>query len=156
MWYVIGTVVFLTIAAGALAVFLMQRGGDPANLKSALPVEKESPTPTPTATATARPAPEIVLDKDAWKFEILNGSGVSGAAAEAKPKLEELGYEVVRIGNADTQDQAETKLFVTDLTDPEVQLLIDDLQAVFPAITVSDEALEESEEITARVILGAD
>lgn len=160
--YVIGIVVFIVVALAAVAMFMMLRGVNSTDLKSALPVQVQpeeptlTPTPTPTPTSSAEPTPAIELNKTTWKFEILNGSGVVGAAANAKAQLTEEGYSVTKVGNADTQDHTQTELFVVDSDNPQVDLLVDDLQKIFPGLTISDDTLPAAADSNARIILGVE
>lgn len=88
------------------------------------------PTTAPTPTPSATPTPEPV-DKSEIRIEILNGTGVPGEASFLQGELEDLGFEEITAGNADTQDAGETTVtYSRDLS---------------PAI--SDEITEALEEI---------
>src|SRR3972149_5195459 len=52
-------------------------------------------TPTPT---------EAEVDKEAYDIEVQNGSGIAGEAAAVQELLEEKGFTVSGIGNADSSD----------------------------------------------------
>lgn len=75
---------------------------------------KESPTPT---------VEEVALD--AYEIEVLNGSGISGEAANVEGILEDAGFTVSGIGNADNQNYTET---VIAAKDDVKQGFIDELQ----------------------------
>ncbi len=82
------------------------------NKKIELP--KESPTPSPE---------EVALD--AYEIEVLNGSGISGEAANVEGILEDAGFSVSGIGNADNQNYTNT---VIAAKDDVKQGFIDELQ----------------------------
>lgn len=92
------------------------------------------------------------LDKSEWTFEVLNGSGVAGAALNAAKKLESLGYKVIIIGNADEQTFTLTELSVAKDKFDQADLLLEDLQAEFPSATLSGELTDST--ASARIILG--
>ncbi|OWZ83935.1 LCP family protein [Natranaerobius trueperi] len=50
------------------------------------------------------------VSKDNITIEVLNGSGVSGVAEDASDMLEEVGFDVVSIGNADNFDYQSSKV----------------------------------------------
>lgn len=72
--------------------------------------------PTPTAavakvTPTTAPSPTGVQDelsRTGFNIQVLNGSGVKGAAAKAKDYLESMGYSDVQTGNAEGEDYSKT------------------------------------------------
>lgn len=59
---------------------------------------KATPTPTKTQSSGAQ------SDSASLSIQVLNGSGVSGAAGEVKTALEDAGYTNVTTGNADSFD----------------------------------------------------
>jgi copper homeostasis protein CutC len=63
-----------------------------------------SPSPTPT--------PKILVDKQAVRIKVLNGSGVSGKASAVKEILKEKGYQEILTGNADSFDYEKTEVSV--------------------------------------------
>lgn len=62
-----------------------------------------SPTSAPSTTPT-----ETVVDKKAYTISVLNGSGRGGEAAKAKTLLEEEGFIVDSVGNAERSDYSDT------------------------------------------------
>lgn len=71
------------------------------NKKIELP--KESPTPSPE---------EVALD--AYEIEVLNGSGIAGEAANVEGILEDAGFTVSEIGNANNQNYTNTVIAAKD------------------------------------------
>ncbi len=61
-----------------------------------------------TPMPTAEPSPTPVIDLAQYEIEILNGGGISGEAGRQKINLEEEGFTVSAIGNADNSDYTET------------------------------------------------
>lgn len=70
------------------------------------PVKKEANVIMPTVEPTKMP--EVVRSE--LKVRVLNGSGVSGAAAKAKSLLESLGYGEVVTGNADADTYGKSEI----------------------------------------------
>lgn len=64
-------------------------------------IELPSSAPTPTIAE---------VDKEAYEIIVLNGSGIAGEAATVQTLLEDAGFKVGEIGNADTSDFTETEI----------------------------------------------
>ena len=60
-----------------------------------------------TTAALVRPADEIVADR-VFTVEILNGTTVTGLAGRTRELLEDFGYHVISVGNADRNDHEHT------------------------------------------------
>lgn len=103
-------------------------------------IAKES-TPTPVQTQ---------LTREEISIEILNGSGVSGAASRAAGIFEELGYQMVEIGNADETEGNE--LYVNSEVENLIDVLLGDAEDELDISSVSGE-LDDST-ASARIILG--
>ncbi len=98
IWIFLGIfIVFL--AGGMVFLFLFQQPQKPEQVYTA---------PTDTPTPSKIPVPAAAK----WNVEILNGSGIPGAAAKMADKLEALGYTVVKTGNAD-DTQANTTFYLS-------------------------------------------
>lgn len=82
------------------------------------PVE-ETPTPTPE---------EEELDRSSLSVQVLNGSGISGAAGELAGILEDLGYTDVTTGNADEFEYEDISISVTSTKANFLNLLETDLE----------------------------
>lgn len=143
--FVAGLVVFLAVVTGTglIAVFLFTQKN-----QADAPVEEKT-------VVQPGPSPREELDRSLFVFEVLNGSGSAGAAAKATKQLEDLGYLVIKTGNAGNQNFTETEIYLKeDLTKLSEQLL-DDLKSKFSAATFSA-ILEVSATSTAsaRLIVG--
>ena len=101
----------------------------------------EEPAATPASTQLERG--EITL-------EILNGSGVAGAAGDAAEVFEALGYEDVEIGNADETEGNE--LYVSSDIEDLIDVLLEDVEEELDISSISGE-LDDST-ASARIILG--
>lgn len=114
--------------------------------------------PSPTVMIKSTPSPSPVLKqknlkKEDLKLEILNGSGISGKAGEAKQFLENLGYKNIEIGNADSAGYAKTEISIKDAKAAYLPILLKDLKDNY---TVSAKAgsLEETSQYDAVIIIG--
>lgn len=101
----------------------------------------EEPTANPAATQ---------LEREEITLEILNGSGVAGAAGDAAEVFEALGYEDVEIGNADETEGNE--LYVSSDIEDLIDVLLEDVEEELDISSISGE-LDDSD-ASARIILG--
>ncbi len=79
-------------------------------------------SPTPTATPAA-----VEIKRADLKVQVLNGSGVAGAAGKAKTFLEGLGYADVKTGNADG-DFAKTEIEIKESKSAASEMIKKDLK----------------------------
>lgn len=90
----IGTVIIVTFF-----LFLRQQKIDEMNKQEQVNIPKPTKAVTPTPKE---------IDVSTYSIDILNGSGVAGAAAKAKTLLTDKSYNVTSTGNADTSNYAKT------------------------------------------------
>ncbi len=134
-------VLLLLLLANAVFFFFLIRN-----------LQKPAPAKPTAVVSTATPAPEV--DKSEWIFEVLNGSGVAGAAGIVADGLTSAGYSVVKTDNADTSDYSETQILVKSVLKDKVDLLITDLKDIVKISTVAGELTDST--ASARIILGKD
>ncbi len=67
-----------------------------------------SQVPEPTQTISPTPTVTVEIDFSKYSIRILNGSGVKGEANKLKSVLEEQGFKVESIGNADNSNYIQT------------------------------------------------
>ncbi|GEM_PF-5528334 len=105
-WLLLGVILFIGILAGVILIWrgyvFVERERQEANASAVA-------SPVPSAPSTPLPTP--VQEKlELYRIEILNGSGVSGAASgyrdELEAKLQEEGFSSyeVEVGNTDTRE----------------------------------------------------
>lgn len=112
-----------------------------------------SPTPTATPSPEPTPVPKTDLPRDAVSVEVLNGSGVVGAAGKMKTFLEEKGYTVSDTGNAANYDYTDMEIYVKEGKEAYLTLLANDLKETY-TIGTTAATLEEDVEVDARIIVG--
>ena len=112
---------------------------------------QQSPTPTPSATPMPTPTPKP-LNRSEWSFEVLNGSGVTGAAKKLADQLKALGYPVVKSGNADRDDYTSNQFFVKKELEEDVELVILDIRDIIKIASISGELKDST--ASARIIIG--
>lgn len=95
-----------------------------------------------------------VIKHSEWTIEVLNGSGVIGAAKELAEKLEKLGYKILKTGNAGKSNYKNTEVYISKDFIDKSDLLLEDLEDTINVSTVSGE-LEDST-ASARIIIGKD
>lgn len=122
-------------------------------------LEDGEPTVTPVATTASEVKETPVassaptLKRDGLKLQVLNGSGVSGAAGKAKTLLEGLGYTSVDTGNASSSDFANTEVAVKDSAKEYMDLIIKDLSKEYEA-TAAAKVLPTSSKYDIVITLG--
>jgi hypothetical protein len=141
--FIIGIIVcLLVVSTISIILVLKAKPKSAGEMKGEAQVEETIPKITPSPN----------LNKEEWDFEVLNGSGVSGVAKKVAKKLEEMGYKVVSVGNADNYDYKEDELFVSKQFEAKVNLLLADLEAEFKISSSSGEL--ENSTASARLIIG--
>lgn len=148
----------ILIIVGAL-VFAFFKGIGPFAAISPFAKTEATPTPSPISQVdstfeNASPSPTEDVDRSGVKLRVLNGSGVTGKASSTKDFLENLGWTVASIGNADGSDYSSTEVrFKSSAKDYEVTI-IEDLSEKFSA-SASNDDLEASGSADIEVIVGS-
>jgi len=142
----VGAMLGVALAIG-VSLILLVRG--PSTLSFLSP--KPTPTPTPTI-AVPTPSPVAVTRSDV-KVSVINGGGTPGAGSKMKTFLEEKGYTVVSVGNAEEYTYTDTEILVKSGKDEFATLLADDLKADY-VLGTSSATVEESADYDAQVIVG--
>lgn len=93
-----------------------------------------------------------ILVRSNWSFEVLNGLGVTGAAKELAEKLNALGYQVIKTGNADRDNYQETQILIKKGLEDKIDLVIADLKKTVRIASVGGELKDST--VSARIILG--
>lgn len=113
------------------------------------------PTPTPAPVVSVQPTPTPnPLVKSEWSFEVLNGSGEKGLAKKIAVKIQDLGYQVVKSGNADKSNYSQTQVFVKKDRLDKIDLVIADLKDAIKIASVAGQLQEGT--VSARIIIGKD
>jgi hypothetical protein len=138
-------ILFIFIIAICLlaGVFLYKNG---ININNKIDVEKPSPTPVVTVEPTK------AVDLTQYEIEVLNGSEVSGEAGRQKASLEEEGFTVSSVGNADNSDYTDTVIQAKSEVSKD---FVDKLEAFLEdSFTVTKEELSDDASVPVIVILG--
>lgn len=141
--FVLGSLALLLIVLATVSVLFVYWRKPPETEKKITPVAVIS-SPGPTTQAT--------FNREEWLFEVLNGSGIAGAAAEAAVKLTTLGYKVIKIGNASEQTYTTSQLFVAPNLVDQSHLILDDLEIEFGIASFSGQLTDST--ASARLIVG--
>jgi len=106
---------------------------------TATPSATATPTATPAATTTptATPTPSSSVDKKSVTLRVLNGTTKAGAASTGKTILEQAGFTVRTIGNAQHQNYTSTVIYYQTGKQAEAQ-------AVQSALSKYKSTLQES------------
>lgn len=111
-----------------------------------------SPTPTPSSAPSPTPTP-VTPNRADITIEVLNGSGVAGAAAKMQEFLEGKGYDVGRAGNAGKTDYKETEIHVKSDKESYISLLKGDISEGYTVGTAAADLADDSD-YDAQVIVG--
>ncbi|MBN1263004.1 MAG: LytR C-terminal domain-containing protein [Candidatus Pacebacteria bacterium] len=150
---------FLLLAVSGLiggGIFVYQKAmAEKDENQNFLATETNQPTPFLTQIPTVEPTETPKLERKTLKLQILNGSGVAGAAGKAQAFLENLGYQSFEVGNADSYEFDQTEISVRESRKDYLDLLIADLEAEY-ALGEKDADLPEESEFDAVIIIGKD
>lgn len=130
LWIIIPTALLIGALVGGLITYFS--GLSKINVAS--PSSTPQPTLIPEATPVPSSTPSTNVKKDELKVQILNGSGVSGAAGKAKMLLEAAGYKNVDTGNASVSNLAQTEIQIKSTKAEFLDLLIKDLEKSYSAV----------------------
>lgn len=141
------------IAAVVVAILLITFLSFKSNFdKSAKTEPKTENQPIQTQTPTPTPTPGSSLARSEWSLEVLNGSGITGTAKKVADKLRELGYTVIKTGNADRDDYELSQIFISSDFKDKVDLLVEDIKDVIKIASVAGELKDAT--ASARIIIG--
>ncbi len=150
LWIIVPTALLVGALVGGLITYF----SGIANLSTD---SSSSPTPMasvePTVTSEATATPKSTFKRDGLKVQVLNGSGVSGAAGKAKTLLEGLGYVTVETGNASSSSFEMTEVAVKEASKDYLDLVIKDLSKEYEA-TAAAKVLPTSSKYDIVVTLG--
>lgn len=106
-----------------------------------VPSATSTPEPTEVPVATATPKPVIQLDS--FSVNVLNGSGVIGAAGKVKAALESAGFKISGTGNASNYSYKSTVISVKKDVPEEVVAAIKNALSGY-TVEMGDELLPSS------------
>lgn len=141
-WIIIAVFALLGVVAGGIGVYLQNRS-QPTPLAS----------PTPEASPMSSPSPVVQLNRKDLQIQILNGSGVTGAAKAAQDYLEGLGYTVSALGNASSSSYTTTQISLKDSRKDYLSILKKDLSGKYSVADTAD-SLEDNSKYDVVIILG--
>ena len=99
--------------------------------------------------SSSEPTAVAPLDRKDISLEVLNGSGIAGEAGRVALIFEELGYEILEVGNAPEQEESE--LFVSSGITGKEDVLVQDVEKEL-GLSSSSELADST--ASARIILG--
>ena len=146
----------ILIILGAVAFAFFRGVGPFAKISPFVKKEVATPTPQVFASPSASLPPsatEDEVDRAKPAVRVLNGSGVAGLAASVKDMLENLGWRVANIGNADSSDYAQTEIRLKDDFASYQEALIKDLSDKY-SVKISSETLDSTDSADIEVIIG--
>lgn len=144
--YIIGAIILLLVLVASILLFMnfnKNKKVEESKVETAQTPEVSSPT------EVAEEKPET-FDRSKITLEILNGSGVAGAAKKIADNLAALGYQIIEVGNASASEQSQ--IFISNSLEKYKSEFLKDLEEDFKEATISGE-LEDST-ASARIIIG--
>lgn len=149
LWIIVPTALLVGALVGGLITYFSGisrlEGGQPTVTPVATSISEAKETPVASIAPT--------LKRDSLKLQVLNGSGVSGAAGKAKTLLEGLGYTSVDTGNATSSDFANTEVAVRESAKEYLDIVIKDLSKEYEA-TAAAKVLPTSSKYDIVITLG--
>ena len=145
-WWMLIIAFILGLAVGAVTMYIIKAQRSALSPQTETTVVNQSPEPTT--------APVTEVKREDLKVQVLNGSGVSGAAAKAKTFLEGLGYVDVVAGNADG-DFAQTEIEIKEAKSSASEMIKKDLETNY---TLADTigTLDSSSDYDVVITVGAE
>ena len=159
-WLIIGAVVIviLGLVGGGVYVYTQAMKGKGSSITITSVNTGVSPIVTPTpenteATPSASPTgAATTLKRSDLKVQVLNGTGVAGAAGKVVSFLTGLGYKNIKTGNADNYDYTETIIRITKAKENYLDLVKKDLSNKY---TLGDtETLEATSSFDLVIVSG--
>lgn len=141
-------VVFLLVALVSAIFYFFFTGSLKFEPSQQPVVETVSPTQAPTATPTP-----VEFNRSELSVNVLNGSGVGGAAGKMQTLLEDLGYEDIEVGNAETSDYINVTLQLKQDYEQFGELISEDLKDDY-VVNDNIEALDSDSEFDVVIIIG--
>ena len=106
------------------------------------PVPSITSSPSATSSPTASPATNKKLSE--YKIQVLNGSGIIGAATEVKTILEKAGFKVTATGNASNFNYKETLVATKPSVSKGIISTIEDLLSKTYTLKLEEKSLKET------------
>jgi hypothetical protein len=133
---IILVIVILALIIGGVWFFVFRSASESIVTSNITPSPMvEHPSPTPTAEA---------VNKDELKIEILNGTGIAGAAGDLRDELEGLGYSDIEVGNASSQDYTAAEItFASSVAGSVQDELVSELEKTYKSVDSSTSSLDE-------------
>jgi len=104
---------------------------------------------TPTPAREVSPTPTLMVEevvRDEITINILNGTGISGAAGDLRDELEGLGYSNIEVGNAKSQDYQSTEVtFGSTVPGAVRDEITASLSSIYKDVEVSSGSLDEGD-----------
>lgn len=114
-----------------------------------------TPTPAPEPTRAPTPTPSAVNKSDI-SINVLNGSGITGAAAKLETSLDSEGYNVVSRGNADNSDYTDTIIQAKDtVSDDYLDALSEFLSKTYSVSPEIETASGSADDADVTIIIGS-
>ncbi len=149
-WPIIAIVLGIIVIVGIIIKIITTKSSSPLPKANEILIEgssaQTSPTPSPEATETE-------INCEETKLQVLNGSGVTGAAGKLAKILDTAGFTDIKIGNADNFDVKGVKIQVKDGEAELGKLIEEDLADDYEDIVVK-ETLDEDSDFDAVITLG--
>lgn len=140
-------IVFLIVAVFSAAFYFYFTG-------AFSPKEEQVSETAPTATPSPSPTPEE-FDRASLSVQVLNGSGVGGAAGDMQSILEDLGYKSIEVGNADNTDYENVTIQLKSDFEKYFENISSDIEEDY-VVNEDFETLNDDSEYDVVIIVGSE
>lgn len=113
-------------------------------------------TPSPEPTITVEPTKITVVNLEEYNIEVLNGSGITGAASKLKEALTTEGFKVISAGNANKSDYTDTIISAKKkVSSAYLEKLKENLKKTYTVVFDSKTLISEASEADVVITIGS-
>ncbi len=113
-------------------------------------------SPSPKPTITVEPTKVTVVNLEEYSIEVLNGSGITGAASKLKEALTTEGFKVISAGNADKSDYTDTIIAAKKkVSSAYMEKLKENLKKTYTVVADSKTLVPETSEADVVITIGS-
>lgn len=113
-------------------------------------------TPSSEPTITVEPTKVTVVNLAEYRIEVLNGSGITGAASKLRDVLTTDGFKVLSAGNADKSDYTDTIISAKkNVNSAYLEKLKENLNKTYTSVIDSKTSVPESSEADVIITIGS-
>jgi len=147
--------VFIVSFVSSILFFIFLSAIKPKTNFTSLGFRPQKPSPTsPIISPSKTPTPTMVINKQAIRIKVLNGSGVTGKASSVKEILKQKGYQEILTGNAKSFDFEKTEISIKKEKSYLISIIKEDLKQYVSSFKINTLSEEEASDVV--IVIGKD